>query len=294
MLDCRITSQEPPLRTVGRRFDARRVYTVLVLAPLLYGGIRYLPPLGFIGLVFAFGAVALLEFFRLGLSPPHEQPHVGIGLLGFVAVILAPYQSAVLVPGLLAALIGTLSIPLVLRLPLDHVLKNAAVTLFGVLYLGVTMSFLVSTRLLSHGEWLVLFLLIVTWVGDTGAYYAGTIWGRHQLAPRISPKKSVEGLAGGVIAAIVAAYLARWWFLPMLSAIDCAILAVLLTGAGLSGRPGGIRHETQRRRQGFRRRVARTRRDARSTRQSLVHRPDLLLLCQSGHPPGGLRLKEPS
>jgi len=208
---------------------------VLILAPLLYGAIRYFPPLAFIGLVFAFGAVALLEFYRLGLSPPHEQPHVGIGLLGFAAVIFAPYQLPVLIPGLLATLIGTLSIPLILRLPLDHFLKNATVTLFGVLYLGVTMSFLVTTRLLPHGEWLVFFLLLVTWIGDTGAYYAGTIWGRYQLAPRISPKKSVEGLAGGLIAAIVAAYLARWWFLPMLSAIDCAILAVLLTAVGLWG-----------------------------------------------------------
>lgn len=228
-------SQEPPLQTAVRRFDARRVYTVLILAPLLYAAIRYLPPLAFTGLVFAVGTVALLEFYRLGLSTSYDKPYVGIGLFGFTAVILAPYSSPALVPGLLAMLIVTLSIPLILRLPLDHVLKNAAVTLFGVLYLGITLSFLVTTRLLPHGEWLVFFLLLVTWIGDTGAYYAGTIWGRHQLAPRISPKKSVEGLAGGLIAATMAAYLARWWFLPTLSVVDCAVLAVLLTAVGLWG-----------------------------------------------------------
>lgn len=235
MLECGTTSHEPPVQTVVPRFDVRRVYTVLVLAPLIYSAIHYLPPLVFTCLVLITGAVALLEFYRLGLSPPYGRALVAIGLFGFAAVIFGPHQSALLVPGLLAVLVGTLSVPLLFRLPLDQVLKNGAVTLLGVLYLGVTLSFLVAIRLLQEGEWLVFFLLLVTWVGDTAAYYAGTVWGRHQLAPRISPKKSIEGLAGGLIGAIIAAYVARWWFLPMLSAFDCAILAVLLTGVGLWG-----------------------------------------------------------
>jgi phosphatidate cytidylyltransferase len=181
------------------------------------------------------GSIALLEFYRLGLTPPGERPYIGIGLLGFAALLLAPHHGEFLVPALLAAVIGTLSVPLVLRLPLDHVLKNSAATLLGVLYLGVTLGFVVRTRLLEHGEWLVFFLLLVTWAGDTGAYYAGTVWGRHRLAPRISPKKSVEGLAGGLFAAVMAAFLARWWFLPALSMIDCVVLGVLLTMAGLWG-----------------------------------------------------------
>ncbi len=239
MMECRITSQDPPIPTVTRRFDARRVYTVLVLGPLLYAAIRYFPPFAFTGLVLAVGSIALLEFYRLGLTPPGERPYIGIGLLGFAALLLAPHheflQGEFLVPALLAAVIGTLSVPLVLRLPLDHVLKNSAATLLGVLYLGVTLGFVVRTRLLEHGEWLVFFLLLATWAGDTGAYYAGTVWGRHRLAPRISPKKSVEGLAGGLFAAVMAAFLARWWFLPALSMIDCVVLGVLLTMAGLWG-----------------------------------------------------------
>jgi phosphatidate cytidylyltransferase len=176
-----------------------------------------------------------LEFYRLGLSPPHERPHVGIGLLGFAAVILASHESAFLVPGLLAVLTGVLSVPLIFRFPLDHALKNGAVTLLGMVYVGITLSFLVSTRLLHEGEWLLCFLFLVTWAGDTGAYYAGTSWGRHLLAPRISPKKSVEGLVGGLIGAVSVAYFARWWFMPTLSIFDCAMLALLLTGTGLWG-----------------------------------------------------------
>jgi len=235
MMECRITSHDQPIPTVARRFEARRVYTVLVIAPLLYAAIRYFPPFAFTGLALALGSIALLEFYRLGLMPPGERPYIGVGLLGFTALLFAPHHDALLVPTLLAAVIGVLSIPLILRLPLDHVLRNSAMTLFGLLYLGVTFGFVVRTRLLEHGEWLVFFLLLVTWAGDTGAYYAGTIWGRHRLSPRISPKKSVEGLMGGLLAAVMAAYLARWWFLPALSMIDCAVLAALLTLTGLWG-----------------------------------------------------------
>lgn len=235
MVECRITSPDQPIPTVARRFDARRVYTVLVLAPLLYGAIRYFPPFAFTGLVLAVGSIALMEFYRLGLMPPGERPYVGVGLLGFAALLLTPHHGEFLIPTLLAAVLGVLSLPLIMRLPLDQVLRNSAATLLGILYLGVTLSFAVRLRLLEHGEWLVFFLLLVTWAGDTGAYYAGTIWGRHRLAPRISPKKSVEGLMGGLLAAMIAAYLARWWFLPTLSMIDCAVLAALLTLAGLWG-----------------------------------------------------------
>jgi phosphatidate cytidylyltransferase len=107
--------------------------------------------------------------------------------------------------------------------------------LFGVLYLGLTLGTLSMTRLLPLGEWLICFLLLVTWASDTGAYLVGTLYGRHRLAPTISPKKTVEGLVGGLIAAIIAGYAARWWFLPDLSGLDCLILATLLTLTGLWG-----------------------------------------------------------
>ena len=59
--------------------------------------------------------------------------------------------------------------------------------------------------------------------------------GRHSLAPIISPKKTVEGLLGGIILALAAAVGSQRWFLPSVTVMDAAVLAVVLTLAGLLG-----------------------------------------------------------
>ena len=231
------TGQQPaePAPAAASRFDPRRIYTVLVLAPLLYAVIRYLPPLAFSGFVVLAGALALFEFYRLCFSDRSHSWLMGIGLTGFAALILGTHRPDIIVPTLLATLVGIISVPLLSRSPLEQSLRDGAMTLFGVLYLGLTLGPLSMTRLLPLGEWLIFFLLLVTWASDTGAYVVGTLYGRHRLAPTISPKKTVEGLVGGLIGAIMVAYAARWWFLPELSGLDCLVLATLLTITGLWG-----------------------------------------------------------
>ena len=227
--------QAQPTPTTKSRFDPRRIYTILVLAPLLYAVIRYLPPLAFSGVVILGGALALFEFYRLCFGDRSHFWQIGIGLTGFVALILGTHWPGIIVPTLLATLVCAISVPLLSRSPLEQSLRDSAMTVFGILYLGLTLGTLSMTRLLPQGEWLIFFLLLVTWASDTAAYYIGTLYGQHRLAPTISPKKTFEGLVGGLIAAIIIAYAARWWFLPELSGLDCLILGTLLTMAGLWG-----------------------------------------------------------
>ena len=227
--------QTEPTPVTASRFDPRRIYTILVLAPLLYAVIRYTPPLAFSGVVVLAGGLALFEFYRLCFGARSHSWLIGIGLTGFAALILGTHSSDIIVPTLLATLVCIISVPLLSRSPLEQSLRDGAMTLFGVLYLGLTLGTLSMTRLLPLGEWLIFFLLLVTWASDTGAYLVGTLYGRHRLAPTISPKKTVEGLVGGLIAAIIAGYAARWWFLPDLSGLDCLILATLLTITGFWG-----------------------------------------------------------
>ncbi|HEV2172270.1 MAG TPA: phosphatidate cytidylyltransferase [Nitrospira sp.] len=237
MLECGTTNPEPS-RTVQKaaaRFDPRRIYTVLIVAPLLYAAIRYLPPIAFTCIVALAGGLSLYELYRLCVPPSPQPLAMGIGLVGCLALIVAPHDPHLMQPSLLAALVAVLSIPLLVKMPFHESLKEAAITMSGLLYIGLTLSYLVTIRLLPQGEWLLFFLLLVTWAGDTGAYYVGTLCGQHAIAPRISPKKTIEGLVGGLLGALMIAYLARWWFLSDFSGVDCIVLAILLTLAGLWG-----------------------------------------------------------
>lgn len=77
---------------------------------------------------------------------------------------------------------------------------------FGFIYVPVMLSFIYFTRNLEYGEYTVWLIFIGSWICDTCAYCTGMLFGRHRLAPVLSPKKSIEGSIGGIVgAALVAA-----------------------------------------------------------------------------------------
>jgi phosphatidate cytidylyltransferase len=222
-----------PART--RRFDLRRLYTAAILIPAVYGIIVYLPPWALTLLLIAVGSIALLELYRLSFQPRLNRLLVGIGMTAFVLVLARSHFSLALME-LLIAMVLIVAVAVSFQSgPIDRRLKDTLIILFGVFYVGITLSTAVSTRSLPSGEFLILFLAVVTWAGDTGAYYAGTLWGKHLLMPSISPKKTVEGLFGGLVLALATALLAQQWFASQLSLLDSLILGILLTGTGLLG-----------------------------------------------------------
>lgn len=85
-------------------------------------------------------------------------------------------------------------------------LSAISLTLFGILYISWFLSFLIKIRFLPDGAVWVAYLLAVTKAADIGAYAIGTPFGKHALIPHISPKKSVEGLIGGLAASVLTAY----------------------------------------------------------------------------------------
>jgi phosphatidate cytidylyltransferase len=113
--------------------------------------------------------------------------------------------------------------------PLEHALARFGLVGLGLLYCGVLPGFMV---ILSRYELLVLFSLI--WAGDSAAYYAGRAFGRHKLAPHISPKKTVEGAIAGLIASVIAGLLIGRWLLPA-TWPDLAAVSVLSATAGQVG-----------------------------------------------------------
>jgi phosphatidate cytidylyltransferase len=216
-------------------FDPRRVYTAVLLIPGLYVVIRYLPPIAFTLLAFMVGALALSEFYRLCFREGSTRPLTAIGLVTMALWFASFHIGGLGVEYLFLGVILTLLLPLVSREQSGQRLSNSAAMIFGVLYVGGAMTYLVRVREYPSGEHLILFVLFVTWAADTGAYYVGKSFGRHPLAPRLSPKKTIEGLLGGLALAIGAVFAARPWFPFSLTVLDSVLLGTILTAAGLAG-----------------------------------------------------------
>jgi len=120
----------------------------------------------------------------------------------------------------------------------ENVTSGVAITIFAIFYISWFFSFVIKIRfaelIVPDGRMMVAFLLIVTKAGDIGAYFLGTRFGAHQLIPRISPKKSVEGTIGGFLFSFLGAFLCAG-LMPQIELIHIAILGVLLGVLGQIG-----------------------------------------------------------
>lgn len=221
----------------GRRLDSRRIYPALIFIPLFVFLVRYLPPVAFFALVTTAALLALAEFYRLHFRDARVPVAMALGLAaGALLLISLQWPGSISERTVfLVALIAVLAYRLTSTRELKQGLVDSAVLMFGVLYIGLTLGHLLLTRALEGGEFLIFFVFLVTWAGDTGAYYIGLRLGHRKLAPVISPNKTVEGLVGGLGFAIISALLARAWFLPTFSIADCLATGFLLTLAGLLG-----------------------------------------------------------
>lgn len=226
-----------PSSTTSRRPDIRRLYAALIFIPVLYVIVRYLPPAALFGLVLVVMLLALTEFYRMYFAGRGAVGTIalGLGLAGLLLVSLQwPGTLTEQMVVLLAVCLALIS-RLYFTVELSRSLVDAAVLVFGMLYVAFPLGHLLLTRTLPDGIFLIFFVLLVTWAGDTGAYYAGVSMGHRKLAPLVSPNKTVEGLIGGLCLALLATFAARFWFVPSLTITDCLATGLLLTIAGVSG-----------------------------------------------------------
>ncbi len=120
--------------------------------------------------------------------------------------------------------------------PIQESMKQLSADALGLLYLGLTTPYIFLLRgEEQQGGWLVLMVMLITFLQDTGAYFAGRSLGRHPLAPKISPKKTIEGALGGILLGSAAAFFA-WRFFPGLEKLS----PIAVLGLGLLGTVMGI------------------------------------------------------
>ena len=104
---------------------------------------------------------------------------------------------------------------------------------FGFFYAGVLLSYLYQTRLMPHGEVIVWLIFLCSWGCDTCAYCVGVLFGKHKMSPVLSPKKSVEGAAGGVVGSMLLTALYMYFFSARMGIARREILVfALIAGIG--------------------------------------------------------------
>lgn len=114
---------------------------------------------------------------------------------------------------------------------------ETALFLLGVLYIPLLLSHLVLLRGIQYGIQWIFLLLVIVMAGDTAAFYVGSSLGKRKLYPLVSPKKSVEGMLGGLAGSVAGTFLAKAAFFPQLSSVDCIVAALLV---GMLGQLGDL------------------------------------------------------
>ncbi|MEW6501235.1 MAG: phosphatidate cytidylyltransferase [Thermodesulfobacteriota bacterium] len=180
------------------------------------------------------GLTALHEYAAMALKNPTETALRPLLLLAMALPLLAtlPGRLVVVDAALMLAFccLGFLALRAYGRLSDPFAFLSR--TGFGLLYIGFGAAHLPLLFQLPHGNrWLIVLTLIVV-ASDAGAYYTGSNFGRRKLCPAVSPNKTVEGLLGGLVLAMVAAAIAGPLLLPVGQAASAATgLALALVGA---------------------------------------------------------------
>ncbi|HEU5226886.1 MAG TPA: phosphatidate cytidylyltransferase [Ktedonobacteraceae bacterium] len=198
-------------------------------------------------LVVILGTLELHTMLRHGGYHPLIWISLGLSVLFLVAAMLPQWRLSILEIGLGGSLL--VSFPwLFFRQKLDGAMIDWALTLAISVYLGWSMSFFLLLRgsepgmllapgrawiVLPRGAWWLLVVLLGVWGFDSAAFFSGRYWGRHKMAPAISPAKTWEGAFGGFILSIAAGLLLTVnplgvpWYLAIVLGVLIGIAAVL-------------------------------------------------------------------
>jgi phosphatidate cytidylyltransferase len=179
----------------------KRVYTALILIPLVLVLVFMGPWWQWLFTLAVAGVAALAAWEFLGLAEKAgaTPPRIAV-VLAVVALFASNYEW----PLQTAATLGILSLGLLVYCtffrPVEQLMADASASIFCLLYIGFTLISLPALRENPEGNGpsLVTFLLCAVWAGDAAALYVGRAWGRHKMAPTLSPNKTWEGAFASV------------------------------------------------------------------------------------------------
>lgn len=217
----------------------KRILSAAVLLPAFLLLVQYGTAFHFFLLVALVILIGLYEFYgmaRVGGWHPLTSMGMGSGLiLSYTAFLGAP------APWMLFVITGVVIFLLISLLvggtePKEAV-SRGAITLLGLIYVAGLLSFPALLRAMALGRTYTFYLVFVTWAGDIGSFYVGSMMGKRLLCPSVSPRKTVEGSVGGLVCSVLASGLAKFWFWEGLGTVEGLVMGV---GLGVMGQVGDL------------------------------------------------------
>lgn len=203
----------------------KRLLTGIGLIALALYLIYLSPRLIFDAAAIAMSILCYREYSTLVLA--HNIPSPGwVGIAGGLSMLFLP-QLAIGPAAILSSLAATAILALVVALrfsDLNSILPYVSCVVLGVLYTFVPWRFAIELR--QESIHLLFFALAINWVGDSAAYYVGRAFGKHSLAPVVSPKKSWEGAIASVAGSVLFGLLYLGHFLPRFLWWQIIVMAV--------------------------------------------------------------------
>ena len=205
----------------------KRILTALILIPTIAGVTLAAPPWLFLLVLAITGLLAYHEFDQIAAAQGIARAGWP-GMAAGVALLLAPQPAIVMV------LIVLLGMTLAMRVGnLAAAMPAAGAFGLGVVYVFGSWRTAAELRQI-HPHWL-LFAMLLSWAGDTAALYVGKAFGRHKMAPRVSPAKTWEGAAGSVAGGMLVGALYAHYLIPTVAMSTVLLLAAAGNIAGQLG-----------------------------------------------------------
>ncbi|MCG6552937.1 MAG: phosphatidate cytidylyltransferase [Candidatus Magnetominusculus sp. LBB02] len=209
----------------------KRLIVAVIVLPLLYGYIMYLPSFYFL-ILMSMAAFICMEEFLLMYGVRALPRHV-FSAVGLVPILMTYQYNDIPAYVFAAIFIGCATIRLFGRKGPENALFDIAPFLIGLFYISVSMSYFIKLR--AIGQEIVMFLMLVIWGADSAALYIGKAVGKRKLYESISPNKTVEGAAAAVIGGAATAVILTMGFKLRIALSSAAAIGVVLAVFGIVG-----------------------------------------------------------
>jgi len=212
----------------------KRILAAAVLLPVVVGTVWFLPAIATVILAVAAAVLACLEYAGMAMVLGAHVPRAFTTVAVAAACAAVPIVALPLDLILLSAVVVVGSLAVASGRPGPAILRDAAASLFPILYIALPLGAIAAVRV-HGGREAVLLLMLTIVVSDTAQYYTGRAFGRVPLAPAISPKKTREGAIGGLVLGTAAMTLGGTWVFRDASAALLVLSSATVVVLGIVG-----------------------------------------------------------